>query len=194
MIFVYYQEIIKILHDYQNKIRSNIIISYILYLLASIISSLLFVPVSIVMMTGGFIFSVNFEGKLYGYFIAVGIILITTIISGYITFVFSQRFLKNFLRENIIVKYQKLRTLDNLLFRYGWKIIFLIRLSPIMPLFILNYLLGGFSITHRDYLLGGFGSISITLLYVYFGYLTVNIQEILNLKFEEKYSKQYNLI
>ena len=90
-------------------------------------------------MTGGFIFSVNFEGKLYGYFIAVGIILITTIISGYITFVFSQRFLK-------------------------------------------------------DYLLGGFGSISITLLYVYFGYLTVNIQEILNLNFEEKYSKQYNLI
>ena len=189
MIFINGKEILTVLLNYQVNIKNHMIISYLIYLMVSIFSSLLFVPVSIVMMTGGFIFAVNFEGKLYCYFIAVGIILLTTILSGFITFVISKKFLKNFLREKIIMKYEKLRQLDLLLVRNGSKIIFLIRLSPIMPLFILNYLLGGFSISNKDYILGSFGSISITLLYVYLGYLGLNLQEIFNSNFDEKYSK-----
>ena len=141
------------------------------------------------MLTGGFIFAVTFDGKLYGFVIAVVIILITTIISGFITFQFSKHFFKEFFREKIISKYEKLRQIDMLLKQNGAKVLFLIRLSPIMPLFILNYIFGGFTINNVDYIIGALGSISITVLYVYIGYLTLNIGEVVTSNSDENYSK-----
>ena len=179
------------MQSYKTSIKNNLVLSYVVYLVLSILSSLLFVPVSIVMMTGGFILAVQFEGKLYGYIIAVIIILLNTIISGLITFLFSRTFLRNFLREKVIMRFEKLKQLDVLLIQKGAKIIFLIRLSPIVPLFLLNYIFGGFSISNIDYIIGGFGSFPITFLYVYIGYMTLNIETVVSSGVEYNYSNSF---
>ena len=93
------------------------------------------------------------------------------------------------LSKNISLKYEKLRQIDTLLKHNGAKVLFLIRLSPIMPLFILNYIFGGFTIKNVDYILGAFGSFSITILYVYIGYLTLNIGEVVSSNSDENESK-----
>jgi uncharacterized membrane protein YdjX (TVP38/TMEM64 family) len=51
----------------------------------------------------------------------------------------------------------------------GLWIVFLLRLSPVFPFVLLNYLLGLTRVRLRDYTLASFGMIPGTLLYVYYG-------------------------
>ena len=54
--------------------------------------------------------------------------------------------------------------------KYGlYKIVFLLRLSPIFPFNLLNYALGLTAIRFRDYCIASIGMIPASLLYVYYG-------------------------
>lgn len=59
--------------------------------------------------------------------------------------------------------------IDRAVGREGWKIVGLLRLSPLLPYNLLNYALGLTSVSFRDYLIGAIGMIPGTLLYVYSG-------------------------
>lgn len=59
--------------------------------------------------------------------------------------------------------------IDRAVGREGWKIVGLLRLSPLLPYNLLNYALGLTSVSFRDYLIGALGMIPGTLLYVYSG-------------------------
>jgi uncharacterized membrane protein YdjX (TVP38/TMEM64 family) len=61
----------------------------------------------------------------------------------------------------------------------GFKIVFLLRLSPILPFNLLNYALGLTRVSLRDYVLASFlGMLPGTLLYVYLGSLVTSASEI----------------
>jgi uncharacterized membrane protein YdjX (TVP38/TMEM64 family) len=61
----------------------------------------------------------------------------------------------------------------------GFKIVFLLRLSPIFPFNLLNYALGLTRVTLRDYVLASFlGMLPGTLLYVYLGSLVTSASEL----------------
>jgi uncharacterized membrane protein YdjX (TVP38/TMEM64 family) len=66
-------------------------------------------------------------------------------------------------------KHPKFRSVDQAIGREGLKITFLLRLSPVFPFTLLNYLLGLSKVSFRDYALACFGMIPGTLLYVYLG-------------------------
>lgn len=51
----------------------------------------------------------------------------------------------------------------------GWRIVFLLRLSPAIPFTLLNYLLGLTRVRFVDFLLGSVGMIPATVLYIYSG-------------------------
>jgi uncharacterized membrane protein YdjX (TVP38/TMEM64 family) len=53
----------------------------------------------------------------------------------------------------------------------GRRIVFLLRLSPLVPFNLLNYALGLSRVRYRDYLLASTGMLPGTLLYVYYGKL-----------------------
>ena len=57
----------------------------------------------------------------------------------------------------------------------GRKIVFLLRLSPVFPFTLLNYVLGLTRVGFADYMLGAFGMIPGTILYVYYGTLAGNV-------------------
>ena len=59
--------------------------------------------------------------------------------------------------------------LDGALEHEGKKIVFLLRLSPLVPFNLLNYALGVSSVRFSDYLIGAAGMLPGTLLYVYYG-------------------------
>lgn len=63
----------------------------------------------------------------------------------------------------------RLAGLDAALQREGRKIVFLLRLSPIVPFSLLNYAMGVSSVRFADFLFGSVGMIPGTLLYVYYG-------------------------
>jgi uncharacterized membrane protein YdjX (TVP38/TMEM64 family) len=61
----------------------------------------------------------------------------------------------------------------------GFKIVFLLRLSPILPFNLLNFALGLTCVSLREYVLASFlGMLPGTLLYVYLGSLVTRASEI----------------
>ena len=65
--------------------------------------------------------------------------------------------------------------IDRAVGREGRKIVFLLRLSPVFPYTLLNYLLGLTRIGFADYVLASIGMIPGTVLYVYYGKLAGDV-------------------
>ena len=70
----------------------------------------------------------------------------------------------------------KLKTLDDQASTHGFKVIFLLRLIPLVPFDVLDYIAGLSKIRMRDYILGTFiGIIPGTFAYVYLGSSLIDI-------------------
>ena len=71
---------------------------------------------------------------------------------------------------------QKFQALDAAIAREGWKIVGLVRLSPIFPFNLLNYALGLTRVSFKDYLLASWiGMLPGTIMYVYIGSLAADL-------------------
>ncbi|MGE5270318.1 MAG: TVP38/TMEM64 family protein [Thiohalocapsa sp.] len=67
---------------------------------------------------------------------------------------------------------RRLQGIDALVATRGWKFVFLLRLSPVMPFSVTSYLLGLSSIGFIDYLLGTLACLPALAGYVFIGTLT----------------------
>ena len=74
--------------------------------------------------------------------------------------------------ERLLARHGRLRRLDGLLRHDGWKLVCLLRLSPVMPFSATSYLLGLSSLAWSDYLGGTLASMPALLGYVFLGSLT----------------------
>jgi len=77
--------------------------------------------------------------------------------------------------EHKLEKRPRFAGIDRAVSRSGFKIVFLMRLSPAFPYNLLNYALGLTSVKFRDYLLASFGMLPGTFLYVYYGEVIGNL-------------------
>src|SRR5262249_24653219 len=66
-------------------------------------------------------------------------------------------------------KMPRLAAIDRAVSARGWRIVFLLRLSPFAPFNFLNYALGLTTLSVRDFLIASFGMIPGALLYAYTG-------------------------
>ena len=66
-------------------------------------------------------------------------------------------------------------SIDRAVEREGFKIVLLLRLSPVFPFNLLNYALGLTKVRVRDYVAACVGMIPGTLLYVYYGRLAGDV-------------------
>ena len=67
------------------------------------------------------------------------------------------------------MKYPTFGAIDKAIESEGLKLIILLRLCPLIPFTILNYLMGGTAISINKYILGSFGMIPGTIVYVFIG-------------------------
>jgi uncharacterized membrane protein YdjX (TVP38/TMEM64 family) len=61
--------------------------------------------------------------------------------------------------------------LDLAIHREGRRIVFLLRMSPLVPFNVVNYLLGLTTLRFRDYLLASVGMTPVTIMYAYGGFV-----------------------
>ncbi len=66
----------------------------------------------------------------------------------------------------------KISNLDQMIAQDGWKLVCLLRISPVMPFSVTSYILGLSQIKHTDYVLGTLASLPALLGYVVMGSLT----------------------
>jgi uncharacterized membrane protein YdjX (TVP38/TMEM64 family) len=80
-----------------------------------------------------------------------------------------------------IDRWPKFRALDRAISRHGFWVVFLTRLSPIIPYGLLNYAYGLTTVRVRDYLLASWiGMLPASLLYVYAGTAAATLAEVIS--------------
>mmetsp|Transcript_58131 Transcript_58131/g.65062 ORF Transcript_58131/g.65062 Transcript_58131/m.65062 type:complete len:416 (+) Transcript_58131:203-1450(+) len=120
-------------------------------------------------------------GYLFGPVQGTGIVLLSASIAAAISFTIGRTLLRDYV-ENLLKDYPKFAKLDRAIGREGFKLMLLLRLSPIFPFALSNYLYGASSINFTAFFGGTLlGFAPGTIAYVYTGYvgkaLTMTVEE-----------------
>lgn len=137
----------------------------IAFILIYNLTTVLFIPGSILTLGGGVIFGV-FWGSVYVFIAATMGATFAFLIGRYLT--------RDWVAKKIADRAQ-FQAIDNAVAKEGFKIVLLTRLSPVFPFNLLNYAFGITKVSLKDYILGSIGMIPGTIMYVYIGSLAGDI-------------------
>jgi uncharacterized membrane protein YdjX (TVP38/TMEM64 family) len=131
------------------------------FIAAYALGTTILVPASILTMAAGVLFGVV-RGTLYAFIGAVIAAVLTFLISRYV----ARRTIKRRLSAD-----PRFTRIDRAIRRQGFRVVFLLRLSPVVPFSLINYALGLTRVRFVDYFLASVGLLPPTWLYVYNGML-----------------------
>ena len=135
-------------------------IGVVVFIIAYALATVLFLP--------GWIFTVS-AGLIYGVFAGTAIALTGAVIGASLAFLVARYLLRQNIEETT-KKNPRFAAIDQAIGKNGWKIVGLLRLSPLIPFNLSNYFYGITSITFAAYVLvSAIGMIPGTLLYAYLG-------------------------
>ena len=132
----------------------------IIFIFAYALATVLFLP--------GWIFTVS-AGLIYGILQGTLVALCGAVIGAALAFLVARYLLRQNIQE-ITQKNPRFAAIDEAIGKNGWKIVGLLRLSPLIPFNLSNYFYGITSISFGSYVLvSAVGMIPGTLLYAYLG-------------------------
>jgi len=133
----------------------------IAFLLIYILAIVLLVPASAMTLAGGLAFGLA----------AIPLVILAATIGAAFSFLISARFITANV-QRLIEGHPKSRAVYKAVSNGGWKVVLLLRLSPIMPFSVLNYVLGATELRFWPFVSATFvGIIPAVVLYVYLGAL-----------------------
>ena len=107
-------------------------------------------------------------GALFPYWLAVLVNFIASLIGGLIAFLLGRWLFRDYIAE-IVAKDERLVKLESAINEEAMQISVLVRLSPILPDELLNYVLSSSPVSIRVFFLSNLSSIVYSLAYAYFG-------------------------
>lgn len=123
------------------------------------IAAVLLVPAVLLTLAGGAVFGFR-RGVVY---VTLGAMLGATLAF------FTARYVVRRFVEAYVNRHPRLGAIDRAVESEGARLVFLLRLSPIVPFVFLNYVLGISRVSFRDYILGTAGMLPAVAAYVYAG-------------------------
>jgi uncharacterized membrane protein YdjX (TVP38/TMEM64 family) len=136
---------------------------------AYVVACVLFVPGWILTLGAGFLF-----GLVRGT-IAVSL---GSVLGATLAFLIGRGLLRDWI-ERKVAAYPRFRAVDRAVGREGFKIVLLLRLSPLFPFNLLNYALGLTTVSTRQYVLASWiGMLPATIVYVYIGSALKSLSEV----------------
>jgi len=124
-----------------------------------------FVPGSVLTLAAGAIFGLA-QGTVY--------VFVAAVLGSAAAFLIARHIARGAV-ERRIARNPRFGAIDRAVAAEGRKIVFLLRLSPVFPFTLLNYVLGLTRVRFADYLVASLGMIPGTLLYVYYGKLAGDV-------------------
>ena len=124
-----------------------------------------FVPGSVLTVAAGAIFGLA-QGTVY--------VFVAAVLGSAAAFLIARHVARGAV-ERRIARNPRFGAIDRAVAAEGRKIVFLLRLSPVFPFTLLNYVLGLTRVRFADYLVASLGMIPGTLLYVYYGKLAGDV-------------------
>jgi uncharacterized membrane protein YdjX (TVP38/TMEM64 family) len=151
-----------------NWINGNPGAGVVAFILVYFAATIIFIPGSILTFGAGFVFSASFGS------LGIGILLGTISVflgasSGAIASFLLGRYIFRESVGKLSKKYTAVEALDKALVEKGFRIMVLLRLSPIIPFNVINYVAGVTAIPFWSYVLALFAIIPGTILYVFLG-------------------------
>ncbi|KAL3923761.1 MAG: hypothetical protein SGILL_001464, partial [Bacillariaceae sp.] len=131
-------------------------------------ATILFIPGSILTLGAGFVFSASFGSLGVGILLGVLSVFLGASAGAIASFLLGRYLLRDGVLK-LSKKYKIFEALDRAMAENGLKIMALLRLSPIIPFNIINYVAGVTSISFWSYCLALFAIIPGTTLYVFLG-------------------------
>lgn len=129
------------------------------FILGYALAVVAFVPGSLLTLAGGAVFGLGF-GVVY--------VFVAAVLGSSSAFLVS-RYLARHRIERHLEGDPRFARIDRAVGQEGWRMVFLLRLSPAFPFSLLNYALGLTRVRFADYLLAAPGMLPGTFLYVYYG-------------------------
>jgi len=134
----------------------------LVFLLIYIVACVLLLPGSVLTLGAGAMF-----GVAYGFVI----VWISATLGATAAFLVGRYLVRDWVTRKIAAN-PKLQALDTTVTREGWKIVALMRLSPVIPFNLLNYAFGATRVSLRDYVFASaVGMLPGTAMYTYLGSL-----------------------
>jgi uncharacterized membrane protein YdjX (TVP38/TMEM64 family) len=138
------------------------------FVLAYAVLVVAFVPGVVLTMAAGAIFGVT-QGTI--------VVFVGATFGATAAFLVSRYFARSFVAARVAGD-TRFAAIDRAVEREGLRIVFLLRLSPVVPFNLLNYALGLTRVRMRDYMLASAGMLPGTLLYVYSGKVAGDVASI----------------
>ena len=136
-------------------------LGFIAFGLTYILAAVLLIPVWPLSITGGLAFGI------WGFVL----VPISATLGASAAFLISRYFARGKIREWLAQRPQY-DAIEQAVSEEGWKVIILLRLSPLVPYNLMNYFCGMTGVSFAAYLVATFfGTIPVTAMYVYLGYL-----------------------
>jgi uncharacterized membrane protein YdjX (TVP38/TMEM64 family) len=122
--------------------------------------------VAAVVLAPAFLLTIT-AGAIWG-FMGVLYVMIGATLGAVLAFFTSRHFVRR-LVEHYVARHPKLAAIDRAVETEGFRLILLLRLSPVVSYVLLNYILGISRVRFRDYLAGSIGMLPTVVAYVYAG-------------------------
>lgn len=140
----------------------------IVFVLGYTVATVAFIPGSLLTLAGGAIFGLA-EGT--------ALVFVGASLGATAAFLASRYLVRGAIEKRVAAE-PRFAAIDRAVGREGFKIVLLLRLTPIVPFILLNYALGLTRVSLGDYVRAFIGMLPATLLYVYYGKVIGDVAEI----------------
>ena len=137
-----------LLTDFVNWVALNMVLGIFLYLFIYAFCTVAFIPGSILTIGAGIAFTAATNDIGLGIFIGTATVFFGATLGATLSF-FMGRYLLKDLTGKLRRKFDVVRAIDKAIEKEGFKTMFLLRLSPLIPFNALNYIMSGTSISLR---------------------------------------------
>jgi len=107
-------------------------------------------------------------GAIFGLLEGTLVVVAGASLGAALAFLVSRHLARDAIRARIEKRF-RFEAVDKAVARKGFRVVFLLRLSPLFPFNLLNYALGLTRVRFRDYLAASVGMLPASFLYVYYG-------------------------
>ncbi|HET8656065.1 MAG TPA: TVP38/TMEM64 family protein [Longimicrobiaceae bacterium] len=129
------------------------------FIVGYVVATVALLPGSVLTLVGGAVFGLT-RGTVY--------VFVAATLGATLAFLIARHLARPWVERRVSAD-TRFRRLDEAISEQGFRIVLLLRLSPVLPFNLLNYALGVTRVRLRDYVLASIGMLPGTLLYVYAG-------------------------
>lgn len=177
--YVYWDDVVLMIEPFLFWFEDHFYQGIALYAIIFVAMTIFLIPTTFLVLGGALIFT-KFKGPSIGFFLTLLLVMASSVVGGVISFVIGRFFIRTWIRKYLTKKIKLFRAIDLGLKHNGFKMITLMRMTPIMPHNLFPYIMSVTSLRIKDFIYGSvIGMTPNTCITIYIGMQLDSIDDIL---------------